>query len=166
MWLIPIISHVTNASNNVILLLVSHEYQRLKVPEHDFPAILFQLCLRHLISPFSNPIPSRNSGVLIICKEIKNNLDSTPPCRKRLHLNELLGIEGMLKLSKLPHMFSIWWYWVSTSKNLKISIKISSWPHTHVPKRGVFYLLVHYNLFVQVVRCFQLPHLIIFCISH
>jgi hypothetical protein len=88
--------------------MVNHEYQRLKVPEHDFPAILFHLCLRHVISPFSSPFPSKNSTVLIICKEIKNNLDSTPPCPIRLHLNELLGTECMLlKLSKVPHMFFI-----------------------------------------------------------
>ena len=92
MWLIPIISHVTNASNIVYFLVVNHEYHRLNVPEHDFPAILFQLHLRHLISPFNSPFPSRNSTVLIICKEIRNNLDSTPPCPTELHLNELYGI--------------------------------------------------------------------------
>jgi hypothetical protein len=148
--LIPITSTVTNASNIVSFLLVNHEYQTLKVPEHDFPAILFQLHLRHLISPFSSTFHSRNSTVIVIYKEIKNNLDSTPSCPTRLNLNELLGIEGMLlKLSKLPHMFSIWWYWISTSKNFEISIKITS-------QKGVFYLGVHYNLFVRVVRCFQL----------
>ena len=78
--------HVTNASNIVSFLLVKHEYLRLNLPEHDFPAILFHLHLRHLISPFNSPLSSRNSTVLIICKEIKNNLHSTPPCPKRLHL--------------------------------------------------------------------------------
>jgi len=58
--------HVTNASNIVYFLLVSHEYHRLKLPGHGLSAILFQLRLRHLISPFNSPFPPRNSTFLIL----------------------------------------------------------------------------------------------------